>query len=157
MTRVLKLAIFAVVLYVLWTKVIQPWSHKTVDVTGVSASRSQAAAMGAPSCAESAASASQVWGSGLGAFSNPPYDIGQWGTFRSRVDTAIATAEGACIACSSESCLKAREAVANLRSVVSSVDGTIRNGNAFPSDLVQQQEKIDNDIEAARQLVREGK
>lgn len=157
MNRVLKLAVLAVVLYVLWTKVIQPWSHKTVDVTGVSAARSQAAAMGAPSCPESAAAASQVWSNGLGAFTSPPYDIGQWGAFRSRVDTAIATAEGACLACSSESCLKAREAVSNLRSVVSSVDGTIRNGSAPPSDIVQQQEKIDNDIEAARQLVKEGK
>jgi hypothetical protein len=157
MTRVLKLAIVAVVLYVLWTKVVQPWAHKPVDITGVSAARSQATAMGAPTCPESAAAASQIWGSGLGAFANPPYDIGQWGAFRSRVDTALATADGACLACSSESCLKAREAVSNLRAVVSSVDSTIRSGSAPPSDIVQQQEKIDNDIEAARQLVREGK
>jgi hypothetical protein len=155
-SRVLKIALVAVAVYILWQKVLSPWMHKPVDITGTSAAQSQAVAMGASSCPELAAKASETWGGGLARFANPPYDTNEWSEFHDKVTTAVGLAEATCT-CGSESCLKAREAVSNLRSLLNAFDTAVRNGSAPPDDAVQQQEKIDQAIEQARQLVREGK
>jgi hypothetical protein len=44
-----------------------------------------------------------------------------------------------------------------LRSLISDMDTSIRNGSPPPSDAVQRQESIDRQIEAAAELVRGGK
>jgi len=156
MSKAIKLALVAVAVYILWVKVLSPWMHKPVDITGTSGAQSQAVAMGASSCPELAAKASETWGGGIGRFANPPYDLNEWSEFHNRVSTAIGLAEATCT-CGSESCSKANGAVSNLRSLVNAFDTAIRNGSAPPDDAVQQQEKIDQAIEQARQLVREGK
>ncbi|SRR5258708_1265068 len=156
MKNLIILIIAAIAIFFLWTKVLKPWLDKPADITGTSAATSGAAAAGGSSCPELAAKASEVWGSGIGAFANPPVDIASWDAFHSRVDSAIGAADSSCT-CSSDSCVKAREAVGNLRTLVSGFDTALRAGSSPPSDAVQQQEHIDQLIDQARELVRQGK
>jgi hypothetical protein len=157
MKNLLLLIVAAVIVFFLWTKVLRPWLNKPADITGVSAATSGAAAAGGSSCAELAAKASEVWGSGIGGFANPPVDIANWDAFHSRVESAIGAADASCTSCSGDSCAKAREAVGNLRTLVSGFDSALRSGTGPPSDAPQQQEHIDQLIDQARELVRQGK
>jgi hypothetical protein len=157
MKNLIIFIIAAVVAFFLWTKVVKPWLNKPADVTGVSAANSQASAAGASSCPELAAKASEAWGSGIGAFANPPVDIANWDAFHSRVENAIGVADASCTACSGDSCAKAKQAVSELRTLVSGFDSAVRAGTGPPSDAPQQQEHIDQLIDQARELVRQGK
>src|SRR6059058_2487712 len=58
------------------------------------------------SCITVADRATQAWGSGIGRFANPPYDLDAWSTFKNDVESKISAAESACSA-SAESCAKA--------------------------------------------------
>ena len=145
MKRLVQLAVIVVVALLIWKKGVPWWeSHH---------GRPTAAATAGGSCVELAEHASESWGSGIGRFANPPYDLGAWGEFRSRVDAAIARAESQC-ACEDESCRKSRQAMGDLRALVSDLDGSIRNGTAPPDGIVQRQEQIDNTINAARDSLR---
>lgn len=108
------------------------------------------------SCVRAAERASETWGSGLRQFVNPPYDMGSWSSFRSDVDSKVSIAEGACT-CSAESCAKTRDAMRDLRGLVSEMDTAIRNGSSPPADAVTRQESIDNRINEAGELVRAGR
>jgi hypothetical protein len=111
---------------------------------------------GNDSCVGRAGSASNAWGNGLGRFVNPPYDVEAWASFKSDVTQHVSEAEAAC-ACESESCVKAREAMSDLRNLISEMDNSIRSGEPPSSDLVRRQEGIDNTLDEARDLVRSGK
>jgi hypothetical protein len=130
-----------------------PWI-KGQKLGGSSTSISNSA-VGDDSCAGLAERASETWGSGLAQFANPPYDLGAWSSFRERVDAKIAAAESKCT-CAAESCVKVRGAMGDLRSLVSDLDSTIRNGSS-PEGFVQRQEQIDNRINEARDLQAAGK
>ena len=147
MKSLLKLLALVVLVLLIWKKGIPWWQANH----GKSASSTTAGAGG--SCVELAERASEVWGSGLARFANPPYDLGAWGEFRSRVDVAIAKAESQCN-CRDESCTKSHQAMEDLRTLVSECDGSIRGGTSPPSDMVQRQEQIDNTINAARDSLR---
>lgn len=150
MGRIVKLLVVVAVVFVAW-KYLLPWVQQQGSKTGVEAS----AASGGGSCVQSAERASETWGSGLRQFVNPPYDLNAWSTFRGNVESAINAAEADCD-CSGESCEKARGAMRDLRALVSDLDSTIRNGSDA-SDFVQRQERIDNAINEAAQLARDGK
>jgi hypothetical protein len=132
--------------------VLLPWVQEQ-KLGGSSVSISSA---GDDSCVGQAERASETWGGGLAQFANPPYDMNAWMSFRERVETQIGRAESKCGGCSNESCAKVRSAMSELRSVVSDLDNTIRNG-ASPEGLVQRQERIDNQINEARDLQSAGK
>jgi len=148
MKSLLKLLALVVLVLLIWKKGIPWWQANH----GKSASSSTTASAGG-SCIELAEHASEVWGSGLAHFANPPYDLGAWGEFRTRVDVAIAKAESQCN-CSDESCTKSHQAMEDLRTLVSECDGSIRGGTSPPGDMVQRQEQIDNTINAARDSLR---
>ena len=141
--RLIKWLVILVVLFLAW-KAIEPRLRK-------SGAAKQTASSGNPAanCAASAARASEVWGSGLRQYINPPYDIAAWSGFKSGVEGSIATAESDC-SCSSDGCAKGRQAMRDLRSLVSDLDTAIRNGSSPPLDAVQRQEAIDNLIDEAR-------
>jgi hypothetical protein len=147
MKRLIQIVIVVVLAFLIWKKGIPWW-----NAHHGSASSSTTATAGG-SCVELAERASEVWGSEIGHFANPPYDLGAWGAFRSRVDVAIAKAESQCN-CADESCTKSRQAMSDLRGLVNDLDGSIRGGTEPPSDIVQRQEQIDNAINAARDSLR---
>jgi hypothetical protein len=107
-------------------------------------------------CIAAAQHASDRWGSGIGRFTNPPYDFDAWTSFTSSVYANIATAESGC-SCPAESCSKVRDAVRDLRILVGDLDAAIRSGSAPPGDIVQRQSAIDSQLDAARDLAHSGK
>ena len=147
--RIIKWIIILAVIYFAWT-VGLPWIQKQ-KASGATSSSSDSDG----SCVSFAAKASETWGGGIGRFVNPPYDTMAWDSFRGNVESRIRTAESSCD-CSTSSCDKARDAMRDLRAVVSDVDAAMRNNSSVPSDIVQRQEAIDDRINEARDLVRGG-
>ena len=149
MKRLIQIAVVVLIAYLIWKKGM-PWIETHFSGKSAALSTSDAANS---TCVELAEHASELWGSGIGRFANPPYDLGAWGEFRTRVDTAIAKADSLCN-CDDEACTKSHQAMGDLRTLVADLDGSIRGGSAPPGDIVQRQEQIDNTINAARDSLR---
>ncbi len=148
--KLLKWVVLLAIIFLAW-KYGLPWLQRQ------SGSHSTTAAAGAGgSCVGAAQSASDAWGRGIRQFVNPPYDTNAWSAFRSDIESRISAAESAC-SDSSESSTKVRNAMRDLRGLVSDLDSAIRSGGAPPSDIVQRQEGIDRQIDDAQDLVRSGK
>ena len=148
MGNIIKWIVILVAIYFVWS-VGLPWIQKQKPSASTTGSDTDS------SCVSFAARASDTWGGGIGRFVNPPYDTMAWDTFRGNVEGRIRTAESSC-GCSTSSCDKAREAMRDLRAVVSDVDAALRSNSGPPSDIVQRQESIDNRINEARELARGG-
>jgi hypothetical protein len=146
-----KIAIVVVIALVIWKKGIPWWQehHGSSSTVATATSPGQ-------DCASAAAAASETWGSGVGRFANPPYDMSAWDDFRSRVEQQARRAQEQCL-CGEQSCTTAKGALGDLRSLVNEMDQSLRSGSPPPSDLVQRQEAIDNAINSARDLVKQGK
>lgn len=150
MDRIVKLLVVVAVLFVIWKYVVP----KVKDF-GTGGDKETVASGGGGSCVRSAGRASEEWGSGLSRFVNPPFDEMAWSVFRGKVEGRITTAENDC-ACAASSCEKSREAMRDLRTLVSDFESTLRSGSSA-ADFVQRQEAIDNKINAAADLARDGK
>jgi hypothetical protein len=150
---IVKWIVLIVVVIVVWKKGI-PWFKQQGYLS--SSMTSSAPAATTSSCPQRAAAASEAWGSRLSAFVNPPVDKAAWGDFRSSVEAKISSATDEC-RCPSESCAKAADAMNQLQSLVSTVDSAVQSGTPPPPDLAQSQERIDNTIDEAQSLAREGK
>ena len=147
--KLIKWAVLLALLFLAY-KAVLPWlRHQDTS----SAAKTNAAVSSCPAAAERASAA---WGDQLGRFVNPPYDLEAWNNLRQDVDARIQNAEKECD-CRSESCVKAGEAMRDLRSLLGDLDSAIRTGGPPPSDAPQRQESIDSQIERARELAREGK
>jgi len=139
------LIIWAIIITVIWfgwdwLRKQQHNNTNTAAATGASA---------AQSCTSAASSAADAWGSGVGRFANPPYDVSAWDGFRSDIESRARRAEEKCI-CSETACATAKSAMADLRSLINEMDQSLRSGSPPPSDLVQRQEAIDNAVNSAR-------
>ena len=145
-----KLVIAGVIALVIWKKGIPWWQERQGQQT------SKPAVTADDSCVDAGERASEVWGSGLRDFINPPYDMAAWEAFRMRTQDAIALAEQRCT-CAESSCSASRQAMGELRALIGEMDGSIRTGSPPPSNAVQRQEAIDNALTTARDLVRQGK
>jgi hypothetical protein len=152
LSRIAKWLVILVIAFLAW-KYLSPKFLKPSNSTPGSA---EPGGFVNSSCIGAAEKASQAWGSGVGKFVNPPYDMDAWSVFRSDVDTKIANAEGQC-ACIAESCHKVQSAMHELSSLVSDLDGSLRGGTPPPDGIVQRQESIDRQLDEARELVRSGK
>lgn len=147
--RLLKWVIVIVLAIVGW-KYALPWAKQRLQGSPAATSSPDS------SCTSTAQHASEIWGSGLHRFANPPYDLAAWSDFRSSVESEIAKAQTEC-RCSQQSCETMRGAMSDLRSLVSEFDTAIRNGSPPPDNAVQRQESIDTTIETAAALARGGK
>jgi len=148
-SRLVKLIVVIAVIFVLW-KYGLPWIKAH---TGSSTAQTITADN---SCVAAAERANDAWGSGIGRFANPPYDLEAWGTFKDGVLANISTAETACNGAEA-SCAKARDAMRDLRSLAGELDASIRSGAPPGSEIVQKQEGINTQLETARALVQGGK
>jgi hypothetical protein len=149
MDRIVKLLVVVAVVFLIWKYAIPMLKDqgRRGDAKAVPAAGT--------SCVRSAERASEEWGSGLRQFMNPPFDDMAWSVFRGKVESRIGTAERDC-SCSASSCEKSREAMRDLRALVSDFESTMRSGSSA-SDFVQRQEAIDNRINEAGALARDGK
>jgi hypothetical protein len=149
-SRLLKLIVAVAVVFVLW-KYGLPWAKQHFG-----GNPTAEAITADNSCVAAAERASESWGSGIGKFVNPPYDLEAWSTFSGNVKSSIAAAQSACEG-SAESCVKARDGLRGLSSLVNDLDTSIRNGSPPPEDIVQRQDAVDTQINVARELARGGK
>lgn len=150
MRSLVKLIVAVAVLAFIWKEAIPWWNRQHA------ASSASASSASDDSCITSAEAATGAWGSGIGRFANPPYDLAAWDEFRSGVENHARDAESKC-SCAAQSCTTAKAALNDLRALANDLDSSIRSGSPPPSDLVQRQEAIDNGINSARELVRQGK
>lgn len=147
----LKLAIAVAVVVVIWKKGIPWWNeHRASEASSISNTSPNNA------CVDAAAQADDTWGSGVGRFANPPYDLAGWDEFRSHVEQQARRAEEKCL-CADSSCTTAKQAMGDLRSLILEMDQSLRSGSPPPEDLVQRQESIDNAVNSARDLAKQGK
>ena len=153
LSRIIKWLLVVIVAFIAW-KYLSPKFLKK-ETTPAAATEGGGTFVNS-SCIGAADKASSAWGSGVGRFVNPPYDMDAWSIFRSDVDSKIANAQGQC-ACVSESCHKVQSAMHDLSSLVNDLDTALRNGSPPPSDAVQRQEAIDHQLEEAADLTRAGK
>jgi len=146
-----KLAIAVAVVILIWKKGVPWWYARQ-------ASKAEAVSASSPNdaCVEAAAAADDAWGSGVGRFANPPYDLAGWDQFRSNIEQQARRAEEKCL-CADSSCTTAKQAMSDLRSLILEMDQSLRSGSPPPSDLVQRQEAIDNAVNSARDQARQGK
>lgn len=140
-TLVILILVAAVAWYV--------WKHQLAHRDTVAT----AGATAAQSCTSAASAAGDTWGSGVGRFANPPYDLNGWDDFRSRVEQQARRAQEKCL-CAESACTTAKSAMSDLRSLIAEMDTALRSGSPPPSDLVQRQEAIDNAIASARDQVK---
>jgi hypothetical protein len=140
---IVKWVAVLVVLGVLWKLVLPRVMHDRSASTATTSSSGTGTLQAA--CVPAAERASDAWGNGLRQFINPPYDLEAWSTFRNDVETRISSAESAC-SCPADSCVKSRDAMRDLRALMTDMDASIRSGSPPPSDVVQRQEAIDNQI-----------
>src|SRR5260221_3843481 len=89
-SRLVKLIVVIAVVFVIWKYGI-PWIKAH---TGSSTAQTITADN---SCVAAAERANDAWGSGIGRFANPPYDLTAWGAFQDRVLSSISIAQTACI------------------------------------------------------------
>ena len=148
--RLLKWIVILALVVFAW-KVVWPWVQK--ESGGVGGKHGASATDSA--CVKAAERASLGWGDGLSRFVNPPYDLSAWDSHRDRTYERISSAQSACN-CEKESCRKAKEAMNDLRAIVSDMDGAIRNGGPPPDGLVQKQESVDSMIDDAREEAAKG-
>lgn len=146
--RIVKWLVIVGLVVFAW-KVAVPWVKEKGGNDGVVVAQSDS------SCVSAAERASEGWGSGLGRFVNPPFDAEAWSRFQGEVESSISAAESAC-SCAAKSCTTTREAMRELRGLVSEMGSALRAGSSPPSDVVQRQEAIDNKIANARALVQSG-
>jgi hypothetical protein len=154
LSRIVKWLVLLVVIFAIW-KYVLPWARNEAGSFGKSHNASTGGGGNSP-CISAADNASSAWGGGLNRFINPPVDMDAWSSFKSDVDSKIMDAQRAC-SCAEESCTKVKAAMADLRGLVYDMDNAVRAGGSPGQDIVQRQEQIDNQIDAARELVRAGK
>lgn len=148
-----KLIILAVVVFAVY-KYGLPWAKEKNLIPSGESKVAQASKN--EGCLGLALNAGDAWSGGVARFMNPPVDASAWSSFRSNVDGAISSARNGC-GCPEESCRKAKEAMSELRSLVSNMDAAVRSGGPPTIDVVRAQEKIDGLLDEARTLTNQGK
>ena len=149
-SKLVKWVIVLAVIFVAW-KYGLPWVKAKT-----SGSSSTAQVSSDNSCISIADRASEVWGSGIGKFVNPPYDLDAWSSLSASVNSSIVATSTAC-GCPAESCTKVQSAMRDLHALVSDMDSAIRSGQPPAGDIVQRQAAIDAQLDTARELVKAGK
>lgn len=154
---IVKLLVVAVLL---WFAVTEgwPWLKRELDRMGhrSPAAEVEEGAGEGTECVIAAGRASEALGETLRRFRTPPYDLGAWENATTALEDRIWTAESAC-GCALDSCGRASEALAELRDLVHSVDGVVRGDATAFRNPARQQERIDELLDQARDLARQGR
>jgi hypothetical protein len=107
-------------------------------------------------CVALATRASEALGAEIRNFRQPPYDLDAWGAAVAGLEDRAAAAETAC-GCPAESCETATAALVELRELVAAVDGVIRGEATSFRNPARSQDRIDDLLDRARDLAREGR
>jgi hypothetical protein len=138
---IVKLIIVAAVVLAIW-KYVLPYVTRNQPASSSSERTSPAT-----NCLFEARAANNYWGSNISRF-NGTVDRQAWGEFKSHLEDRISRAERKCF-CNDDPCMRAKGAMAELRTLASEWDSAAQSGGSAPSDTVQRQESIDNALNAA--------
>lgn len=157
MDKIIKLVVLAVLLFVAFDRGL-PWIQRNLadraDAIGDVASG--AATHGAAStCVSAADRASNAFGASIGRLGGPDGDLDSWSDFMDRVESKINQAEDRC-ECDVSSCEKASQAMSALAGVLRDFDDQKRGSGGLGSDPVRRQERINDLLDEARRLARQG-
>ncbi|MDX1661355.1 MAG: hypothetical protein R3326_06150 [Gemmatimonadota bacterium] len=140
---ILGLAIF------LWTEG-WPWLQGELDrLGGRSPTVAAAGSDEASRCVALATDASRSLSSGIGRFVSPPVDTSAWMRFAGQVQEHRRRADRAC-GCVDEACAPARDAMAELESLLQDLDGVARGSAEAYFNPATRQQRIDQLLDRAR-------
>ena len=148
MGKIIKLIVVAGIIYFGLTYAI-PWFKGLAGAplrTGGASTGS-----GAGRCIDLASRASSAFGEEIRRFSRPPFDVNAWSASVTRLQIKMADADSACY-CPSAACPKAREALSELRTLVSQFEGFVRGDATGMSNPASLQERVDQLLDEARAL-----
>ncbi len=149
MMRIVRLAVVALVLYVVVNE-STPWIKDKLGSGGP-----DAAASGPVRCVFLADEANEKFGDRVGRVSGPGADPAVWESFLGEIRGRVSQAQSQCH-CEKESCRKALEAMISLEDLLNDLDNRFRGG-VMPRGAVSRQVGINENLNEARVLAREGK
>ena len=148
MERFIKLAVFAVVGYFGVTMFV-PWMEK--ELRGGGGRDVGTGVEGSGQCVAVAEAASRDFGDGIRQFSRPPIDVESWDRVERQLSGSLYDAEDAC-SCPEESCDKAREALDELRSILSDFNAGFRGEQPVPLNTARDLQRVDRLLSEAGSL-----
>src|SRR5258708_34191974 len=134
-SKLVKWVIVLAIVFVGW-KYGLPW------IKAKTSGSSSGTASSDNSCISIADRASEVWGSGIGKFVNPPYDLDAWSSLSASVNSSIVATSTAC-GCPAESCSKVQSAMKDLHTLVSDMAPAIASGKPPAGSSAHPQSAID--------------
>jgi hypothetical protein len=155
LARVVRLAIVVALLYFAFTEGL-PWLRQQFGKgEKPSAAAGRDSGEDGTVCVQVASRASEALGAEIPRFARPPVDLDAWGQARIRVEDRVYEAERQC-GCGLESCRQASQALSELRSLISQLDSGFR-GSDMPPNPARQQGRVDELLNEARNLARQGR
>ena len=151
MSKILKLAIVALIVYVVFIN-YETWVDNVANIGQDLSRTGEPIAQGL--CVHAAEGASESFAKGLRDYSSPPVDLEAWEVFLEGVKERIYRAESLCD-CPRDSCVRATEALSELNQLMEDFDGTLR-GDPGSLNPARRQETIDRMLKRARELDRQG-
>ncbi|MCP3963901.1 MAG: hypothetical protein GY719_39195 [bacterium] len=151
MGKIIKYAIFAVVIYLIYVNA-PTWIENISDL-GSGLGR-KGSSVGAGRCVTAAETASESFSRELRDYSKPPIDMESWDLFMERLKGQLYDADTEC-GCPRDSCQKATEALSELNALIADFDNSLR-GSGMPLNPARRQETIDRLLRRARELDRQG-
>ncbi len=151
MGKVVKLAVFALLIYV-GIKQVPPLVEK-VSQMGEGLSR-KGSSVSQGDCVPAAERASESFIREMRNFQKPPFDLDEWDFALERVREYTYDAEDRCN-CGRDSCVRATEALSELNALIADFDNSLR-GDGVALNPARRQETIDRLLKRAREFDRQG-
>lgn len=148
-----KLALVVVLLVLGYTEVLPRLRENRGGLGGRSGETSSGEGQGG-ACVAEAAAANRAFGSDIGRFARAG-EVEAWEDHRWETESLLDEAEQTCD-CNRPSCEKARDALAQLRTLVDELDSIVRSDTLVSFNPARRQERIDNLLGTARDLARRG-
>ena len=146
LSRLLSLAIVLVVAYFLLTTA-GPMIREQFGGRATSVETDSSSEEG--QCVELAFQANELLIRVARQYGQPPVDVDAWSDAQWEIDSEIQSAESTCY-CSAEACQSASQALAEMRNLVSNLDGMVRGTSPGFANPANQQERIYDLLNQAR-------
>ncbi len=151
MSKIFKLAIFALLVYVGF-KQIPPLVEKVSEMGEGLSHKSPSVSQG--DCVPAAERANKSFSREMRSYTKPPFDLDAWDFSMERIREFVYEAQNRCD-CGRDSCQRALEALSELDLLISDFDNGLR-GDDTPLNPARRQETIDSLLKRARELDRQG-